>query len=373
MKTYHNKIFITALLVFLFTGMSAFAQKKTHRKSKGKWKMSFRLLSTYDDNALKYSEKYLDRFMNNQDPGRFKMVMYDDVSWKGRLFVSYRKKWIPKHYTKVSAAVQRTQYSVNSFKSWNMFSVYVQQDFAKKGALLFTYQYLPYFYVRTYRDEDLVSIYGYAPNTFRPFEFAKEHYGFSVRNTFYKKWRLQTNLGLHRYFHNSHFTEYDAGKYYAGVKVAYPLTNRIKLNAGYQYAYNDAKGIDEEGEDKLTSDDPDATFMENKFDLKAGFSPLIRSKRKQSIDFQTSFAERDYTSAKAYRDDPTHVGRTDHIYSFTLTYGIQWTGKIKTSIVLNRNFRYSTSAGSAYYRELLADDKNYTQNLLGIQFNYKIF
>lgn len=373
MKSHLRKLLIPFMSLYLLTGLSGFAQKKHTSLQKGKWTTNFRLYSGYDDNVLKYSEKYLNRFMNNLDPERFEMLTYDDVSIKGRLYVSYRKKWIPRHYSRISFAFQRTQYTVNSFKSWNMFSIYLRQDFARKASAQFTYQYLPYFYVRTYRDEDLVSIYGYSPNTFRPFEFAKEHYGLNIKYTFYKNWRLQLNTGLHRYFHNSHFTEYDAEKYYAGLKLDYPLTSSIKLNLGYQFAFNDAKGTDQSGENKHNSDDPDAGFKENRADIKATYSLTHHKRKKQTLELQGSFTTRNYTTLKTYRDDPTHAGRIDNIYSVTLQYGIKWTNKIKTTIIFNHNFRNSTNTGSDFYQNFLRNEKDYRQNLYGIQLNYKIF
>lgn len=373
MKLNVKKRFIPFILLYLFTGVNGFAQKKHKLHRKGQWTANFRLYTGYNDNALKYSEKYLERFMNNLDPKRFEIITYDDVSIKGRLFVSYRKKWFSRHYSRISFAFQRTQYTMNTFKSWNMFSIYLRQDFARKASVQFTYQYLPYFYVRTYRDEDLVSIYGYSPNTFRPFEFNKEHYGLSLRNTFYKKWRVQLNTGLHRYFHNSHFTEYDSEKYYTGLKLEYPVTSNLKFAFGYQFAFNNAKGIDQSGEVKDESDDPDAGFYENKIDIKAAFSPKHYHRKKQTLELLGSYIARDFTSPKKYRDDPTHVGRKDNIYSITLQYSIKWTSAIKTAIIVNHNFRRSINSGSDYYRYFLMDEKNYSQNLYGIQLNYKIF
>jgi len=266
----------------------------------------------------------------------------------------------------------RSQYALNGFKSWNMYSLYIRQDFAKKSSIQLAYQYIPYFYVRTYRDEDLVSIYGYEPRTFKPFEFSKEHYGLTFRTKIRKKLSTRLNVGVHRYFHNQYFTEYDAEKLYIGTKFTYPVTQKLKITTGYQFAYNEAKGTDEPGESKLTSDDPDGTFLEHKTDIRLAYILPKWFHKSHSFEIKGNFISRGFNTLKAYRNDPTHVGRLDLLFNTTLQYNLRLSKRIKTGIFFNYNFRNSTNNGSEYYQKFLSDEKNYNQSLTGFTINYKL-
>ncbi len=367
-----RKYIVSAVFVLLPV-LFLHAQQK-RGKSRGIFKADFSIQTAYDDNVLKYSVKYLDRFMNRQDEGRFEMQTYDDLSVKMRLGMYYKAKWAGKRYTRIGGSYLRMQYAVNGFKSWDLYTLYLRQDLSRKTSLQATYQYLPYFYVRTYRDEDLVDIYGYEPRTFRPFEFSKEHYGLTFRTKFSKPGlSLRWDMGIHRYFHNEHFTEYDAGKYYSGVRLWFSASRKFKINTAYQYAYNDAEGTDEPGEDKRNSDDPDATFSENKFSIKVTYNLPKWFHKRQSIDLGGVYTLRGFNTEKNYRDDPTHAGRLDHIGAVSVQYSVRWNKRVKSGLFVHYNYRNSTNDGSEYYRELLADEKNYNQTLYGISFSYQIF
>jgi len=79
--TLHSGVWLLLFffLFFISTGEALAAEKKKKKKKIG-LELKVGLAMTYDDNILKYSDKYLDRFMNGLEPGRFQWIdTYDDL------------------------------------------------------------------------------------------------------------------------------------------------------------------------------------------------------------------------------------------------------------------------------------------------------
>jgi hypothetical protein len=55
-------------------------KKKKKEKKVDRWALSLSIKPFYDSNILKYSEKYIQRFKNGEDPGRFHINRIDDLT-----------------------------------------------------------------------------------------------------------------------------------------------------------------------------------------------------------------------------------------------------------------------------------------------------
>ena len=133
----HNRLIPLLLIVFVFLSVNdAFAQKRKKKKKKKspKLEMVFGLASTYDNNILKYSNKYLERFMNNEDQGRFHIKTYDDVIINPSLSTSYTFKVFGKLKSKVNLDVSSKNYVVNNIKTFNSFTLGFRQYLTKKAS-----------------------------------------------------------------------------------------------------------------------------------------------------------------------------------------------------------------------------------------------
>jgi len=374
-KNYHKlfpyKIGIVILIMLFFIPSgNAYAEKKK-KKRKQDFEIKFTLASTYDNNILKYSEKYLTRFMNGEDEGRFHIKTYDDLILFTSLKMTYTIQIFNKLKTKVNGEISRRSYLVNDIKSWNYFAIGFQQYFTKHASLKLSYSYIPHFYVRHFRDDQWVDVYGYTPETFKPYAFSKDYFGLIFQNTYFKNTRITLSLHYARYYHNQYFTAYDSKDFIYGIKFYQPLHKKFRLKASYHFVTSDAKGYNSAIETPETSQGPDATFEEDRFTL--GFLwylPRI-SDRSNHIDINFGLLLRYYSSKYPPLVDPLHSGRVDHNYRFTAAYRIS----------LSKAFRLS-----AYYRLYLRDsdtkalinswyvsnEKDYSQYHIGIELTYKI-
>ena len=60
------------------------------------WRINLSLSPYYDSNILKYSEKYIERFKNGEDAGRFHINRIDDLTLGYALGVTYSDEIIGK-------------------------------------------------------------------------------------------------------------------------------------------------------------------------------------------------------------------------------------------------------------------------------------
>ncbi len=359
------------LILFLVPQTDILAKKKKKKKKSAGFEIQFKLASTYDNNILKYSDKYLQRFMNGEDEGRFSIKTYDDLIIYTSFRMAYTFKIFGKLKSKVNGEISRRNYVVNDIKSWDYFAIGFQQHFTKRASIKLSYSYIPYFYVRNYRDDQWVDVYGYTPETFKPYVFSKDYFGITLQNSFFKNTRIYLTLHYARYYHNEYFTVYDSKDLLYGVKIHQPLNKKFKIKASYQFVNSIAKGYNSAIETPETSLGPDATFDEDRFTL--GFIwqlPKISNYR-HSIDVNSLIMLRYYTTDLPPLVDPLHSGRVDKNYRLYFYYRVQLSKSLRLSI----NYKYflRDSDTKALINSLyISNEKDYNQYQIGAELTYKI-
>jgi hypothetical protein len=386
---YFNLRFTLSFVKLFFIGLIAIsalsngyvqAQDKGKEKEKKKKKtdifdVGFGVGVMYDDNILKYSEKYLERFLSGQDFGRFHIETYDDVILKPSLQVGATLNIFKKQKSKLSLSYNYNSYIVNDIKNWQFISIGFQQNFLKKASFRIAYSYVPDFYVRHFRDEDMVEYFkeiygfGYIPESFVPFSFSKDNYSIWVQNTFFKRTRVRLSLDYAQYFHNEHYTEYDCDNLYYGVHVFQGIGKKVDLELGFEFMTSDAKGYDEPFETKETSDDADADNEGDSFFLGASWELPKLLKMNHSVGAGIEYLIRYYTTENYVELDPEHAGRVDYVVNLDINYRLKlsksaeigafykWFGRdSKTTSELNSNY--------------VSDEKDYKQSQVGLEFTY---
>jgi hypothetical protein len=361
---------ILLVVGFILSGQEATAQKKPAKKEKH-FEAEVSFAAIYDDNILRYSDKYIDRFLNQQDPGRFHIETYDDVILyqSAELAASYRI--IKKLKTRFNVNLYSSEYAINGIKNWYYFSLGLQQYFTKKASFKIFYSYIPRYYVRHFRDEDWVEVYGYTPETFVQFAYAKDNYGFWIQNTFLENTRVKLGFDYSLYHHNKHYTEYDSKNYIFGVTLYQPLHKKLKLEAGYEYEISDAKGYDEPGETRESANDADATYNEYGFVLGLDWELPKIKKTEHDLDFKIGYQKRYYLSEHYIEEDMEHVSRVDDNVQVALTYSLNLNKSFKIS-AFYKLFMRDSGSGSPINQGYVSAEKDYRQNQAGLQLTYNL-
>jgi hypothetical protein len=358
------------ILIFSLSSGDALAQKEKKKKEQH-FEVQLSFATIYDNNILKYSKKYLERFLHREDEGRFHIKTYDDVIFYQSLQLSSTYRIFGNLKSKINLDFSNYLYTVNSIKNWYYVSLGFQQYLTKRASLKIFYSYIPDYYVRHYRDDDWVGIYGYTPVTFMPFGYSKDNFGFWIQNTFFRDTRIKLALDYSRYFYNKHYTEYDSRNLMYTINLSQGVSKNLELEAGYHYITSDAKGYDEPGENKDNSNDSDASYAEDGFHFGITWELPRIKKLDHNLDAQFEFQRR-YFSSKHYLElDPEHAGRVDNNFEMNVTYAIKLNKSWELSAFYNFYFR-DTYTSAVENREFLSAEKDYNQSQIGLEVTYNL-
>lgn len=341
-------------------------------KDKDNWSVVLSLSPYYDSNILKYSNKYIERFKNGEDEGRFHIHSIDDLTFGYSIGITYSDEIIGDLKTILGAGFDSDAYSYNSIKSWSTYDIFLRQYVAKFTSFSISYSYIPSFYVRHFRDEDWVKYYGYTPITFQPYEFSKDDFSFWLQHSFYwRTTRARAFFSYDRYFLNPSNTEYDSNDFLYGLRVYQSLTDNLDVSVAYYYITSGAKGYDEPGEVKATSDDSDATNYEHVYAVSFDYQmPKIFSLR-NDISIDAQYQRAFYTTDHFLELDPLHAGRYDYNYRVFVNYNWDIFKNFSLTAFYQWMKRESSTSAEAN-REYVSDEKDYTQYRIGIRFNYSL-
>jgi hypothetical protein len=358
------------LLFFFFIFSSVSAQSKKNKVFKF-LNIELGLGTIYNDNILEYSDYYLSKFLNKQDSGRFYINTSDGLVLDHSVKVASTFQFFGKNKTVLVGSFRRKSYVNNKIKSWNQIDFGIKQYFNWKITLNLSYSYIPKFYIRHFRDDDLVNIYGYTPETFQPFEFAENDYGLWIEKAFFKHnfTRLRFSFNYEQNFYNKYFTEYDCNNKIFAVRFYQSIRDKLKFKIGYQYIISNAKGYDGFQETKENSDDSDPSYKADEFSGTIEY-PLPRIFNKQhtiSVDFEY---KRSCFSSKHYLEiDRIHAGRIDNFYKIEINYEMKLLRSLSISGFYKWCKRDSDTRAEAN-KVYLSQEKDYTQQQFGLALTY---
>lgn len=361
-------LIILLLLGFAFSDLAARPKRK---RQSPPWEIQMGIAAFYDNNILKYSDKYLDRFVNSQDEGRFHINRYDDLLISGFFNTSRDFRLFGPLQTTLETGIDYRRYSYNTIKNWSNWSVAIRQNLPGRMALKISYHYIPRFYVRHFRDQDWVKQFGYTPATFQPFEFAKDNFGIWLHRYLFRHSLLRFYFNWMGYFYNSHFTEFDSHNYLSGFTLYQGAGKTIQLKTGFRYIWSGAKGTDEPGEVKPLSNDADASYREEIYLIGLKWNPLKFRRRPIHFEIETRYYRRSYCSTHFVEADPLHAGRLDENFRLYLNLSIQPASSLEIRWFYNWFLRDSDSV-SEINRTYIADEKDYRQTQTGVRLIYTL-
>jgi len=322
----------------------------------------------YDSNILKYSDKYIEKFLNNEDQGRFLIKTYDDLYIYSSLKAAVRFNLIKQRSSKIRLIYTRRTFLKNNIKSWDYFKADFLQRINKRALLNINYSYIPDFYIRHFRDFDWVEMYGYSSETFQEFAFSKDNFGVWFQYTFFSDSKLRFNFNYSEYFYNEHFTEYDCKNFQYGLNLYQPVHPKIELEIGLKYGSSETKELDEQ---IYRLNYSDASYYETVFLLGVNIELPNFRKYSNGLNLDFSYNKRSFTSTNTIETDPLHAGRTDDNFKLKLAYRIQLTESFTLSAFYDRRHRYLNNSAEAN-KDFLIEEKNYNQYLAGFKLLYTI-
>ena len=195
---------LLVMVLLISSNPGLFAQNEKKFAKGAELNVQFGLTTVYDDNILRYSEKYLDRFINQEDPGRFHIDTYDDVVLNPSLQITGTYRLFGKLKSELDLDYSPRFYCVNGIKNWSYFGIGFRQYFTKRASFKLIYGYIPGYYIRHFQDDDWYAVYGDVPEQYQPMDFAKNNYGIWIQNTFFRSTTVRLSFYYAQYFYNKH-------------------------------------------------------------------------------------------------------------------------------------------------------------------------
>jgi len=325
------------------------------------WRLDIGLASVYDNNILRYSDKYISRFDQNEDPGRFHINTLDDLILVSSIKASATLNLFGSFNTIAAVDVRQRTYTHNPIKDWPSFSFSLRQDLSKKLAAQVAYNYIPGFYVRHYRDDDWVEQYGYTPATFQSYDYKKDELAGWVQYALLVGTRVRTWFSYARYFYNEHFTEYDCRNTLIGIEAYQTIYKNVKLNGGFEIVHSREGGNAE----------MDPSFNENTFLLGLDFQLPKVFGRSNGLGIDGEYARRCFTSTHYLEVDREHAGRQDFDYRVSITYGLE----LLDNLDLTLNYAWhqrDTETLAEQNATYLSYEKDYRQYQIGLEMKYAL-
>jgi hypothetical protein len=354
--------------MFLFIETKIVRAQKNKKETIKKIEVEISTGFEYDSNILKYSDMYIEKFKNSEDEGRFHVSSYDDLILYYSLKPSVTFEILKKRKTEVNFEFTRRAFLKNNIKTWNYFNIGISQNISKRANFKIFYSYIPYFYIRHYKDDDWINIYGDSPDTFQPFSFSKENISAWVQYTFFAKSLFRFNFSNSRYYYNEHFTEYDCTNQIYGIKLFQPLLKKSTVSIGYNFEISKTKELDKT---IYTSDYADASYRA--IEVSIGITHLLPEIWKFSnyLRFNAEYQNVYYTSRNYIKTDPFHTGRVDDKFNILIEYNIKVHQSIKLTAYYEL-YRRFLNQSVEINKDFLIEEKNYKQYQIGVQLTYNL-
>jgi hypothetical protein len=361
---------LISLLFFLLIFDHVYAQSKKDKVFQS-LKVEVGLGSIYNDNILKYSDYYLTKFKNNEDSGRFHINTSDGLVLDQSIKISSTFLLFGHNKTIIDGSFSRQSYINNKIKTWNQIDFDLQQNITRRLIINLSYSYLPKFYIRHYRDDDWVDLYGYVPETFQPFEFSKNEYGFWIQHAFFndKQTKLRLSFDYGQYYYNKHFTEYNSTNLNYGINIYQTVKKKIKLEVGYQFVNSDAKGYDATGETKDNSNDSDPSYKADEYSGGIKWSLPMVFQKSHDIDIDFGYKRSCYTTKHYLENDRLHAGRIDDLYKIGVNYEIRLSAPL-TVTCFYKWYKQDSDTKAKENQELVSQEKDFTQQQYGLTLTY---
>jgi len=140
--------------------------------------------------------------------------------------------------------------------------------------------------------------------------------------------------------YNDYFPEYDSNR--DEFEIGILRNGTTSFEAGYCFRISDARGYDNEGETKESSDESDISYEQDMLFIEVGQDFKLLGKRCEA-GLYADYARRFYQSTKSYLIDPLHVSRSESMWQANPSVKIGLTEKNWVKFETSFRFRRAES------------------------------
>jgi Flp pilus assembly protein TadD len=347
-------------------------RKRTSRRPAVEFSGMFALRVVYDDNIIHYSDEDLYEFETDPTPGKYLIETAGDWIVRPRLEFTAANRSLTGKKLEALLRLSGWKYVTNGIKDNT--SVYLRLKHPGFGGDNFqaTLYHSPQSYLRNFKDRP-PPVPRSTPMVSTEFRYTSTSAGLAYWRRLSKSWSGKFEIRRGWRYYNQPFMENDNWEWRFGGYLSCRIAKPLRVTAEYAYSLVEARAADEVGETRENSDDGDASYERDSYELTFSFYVPKTIFKVNRVNLSGQYQAYYFTSEKPPEEDRYHVGRKDEVRRFEVTWS---TRKIHKNAGLEGGYRYTVRDSSAPWEtgegESIDEDKDYTDNRvwIGLEYDY---
>jgi hypothetical protein len=325
------------------------------------WRVEWRgeFGATYDSNIFRYSDADVEDFLDGLRGDRYTSDTVDDLRLEPGARLHFVRERPGQRSTRVSLGADWRLATVNGEKSFAKLSVGVREERDGVAYLRAAYAAIPSYHIRRLWDADAEE----EDSEYRSCDFRKHEVRLEAGSDRSLPVDVAGFLEWERYGYDPDFVEYDADATTVGVLATVRPASGLRLDLGYALRRLKARGYDQIGESRLTSDDSDTTYDQDEYELRLRWEAGKWWGRRAVVYLRSTLRKRFYLTDKSGADDPYHAGREDTYWTVGASARLTLTEAAALEAFVEHRGR---SADSAFVEDI-DERKDYTALRTGLR------
>ncbi len=325
------------------------------------WRVAWReeLGAAYDSNIFRYSDADVDDFLDGRDGGTHEGRYLDDLRVEPSVDLSLVREEPGRRETELRMSADFRLATLNGEKSFARLGVRVREARPGLGHAFLEYYAIPRYHVRRLWDDDADE-----GSRYRSCDFRKHAVRLFVGTDLTLAVNLAAQLKYDYAGYDQDFVEYDAGAWTAGLTVIARPVRGVRLDVGYALRRLDARGYDEAGETKETSDDSDVSYEQDRYSLRVRWDAGRTSGVPVVLTVGAALARRFYQTGRLVEEDPYHAGREDTYWTFSA----RASRALSVGTTIEAFYEHRRRSSASDYVDWLGPSKDYTADRIGLRF-----
>jgi hypothetical protein len=321
------------------------------------WRGAFGV--TYDSNIFRYSDADVEDFLDGKRPDRYAFEALDDLRLEPGVELAFVREEPGRRSTEVALGAEWRLATVNGEKSFSKLRVGFREERTGVAYVSAEYSAIPEYHLRRLWDADWEG----EGSAYRWCDFRKN----AIRLEAGSDRSLPVDVAAfgryETYAYNPDFVEYDSDALTVGVRGTVRPVRGLRLDLGYALRRLEARGYDEVGESRLTSDDSDTTYDQDEYEIRARWEAGKWWGRRAVLSAKAKHSRRFYLTEKSGEDDPYHAGREDHYW----TLGARAALELTRTAGIEAFVEYRTRTAESDFAEDIGERKDYTALRTGLR------
>ncbi len=324
------------------------------------WRLAWRyeLGAAYDSNIFRYPETDVDDFLEGLEGQKYPVEYMDDVRLEPSVDLSFVREEPGRRETELRLSADGRLASINGEKSFAKLGVRVKETRKGLAYALLDYYAIPSYHVRHLWDPDVDG-----GDPYRPCDLRKHAVRVEAGSDRSLPVDLIGRVGYDYMGYNQDFVEYDSDAWTTGLVAVVRPVRGVRVDLGYALRRLTARGYDEVGETKETSDDSDISYEQDEYSLKVRWDAGSEGGLPTVFSLGARLSQRFYQTGRSAEDDPYHAGREDTYWTFSGKSAHE----LAEGVTLEAFFEHRGRSSRSDHIEELGLSRDYTADRVGVR------